>query len=328
MLLDRRELLGLGLAAAPALLGARPPVARARTPAVALVTADHEAHVAVVAVSGGGAGGGRVTHRIRTVEDPRSIQSAPGGRAVVTHGAPGAVSLLDGRARTVRRVLRGFGSPRYAAIAPGGRLAYVSDAAAGELVVVDLVAGRVTRRVGIGDGARHLTLHPAGHTLWVALGSSAAQIAVVDVRDPWRPRPAGRIAAPFLAHDVAFSPSGRRVWVTAGRVRRIAVFGAASRDVVRTLGADAAPQHVTFGPDVAYVASGDSGSVRVHTLRDGHVRRTTRVPVGSYNVQRTGGRVVTPSLGTGALTVLDAAGRRVAHVHVASAAHDACLISA
>jgi DNA-binding beta-propeller fold protein YncE len=326
MHLDRRELLGLGLAAAPALLGVRPTLALARAGGVALVTADREAHIAVVALDTRGPP--RVTHRIPTVEDPRSVQSAPGGHAVVTHGTPGAVSLVDGRAGRVRRVLRGFRSPRYAAIAPGGRLAYVSDAGTGEIVVVDLVAGRVTRRVGIGDGARHLTLHPAGHTLWVALGSSAAHIAVLDLRDPWRPRAAGHIAAPFLAHDVGFSPSGRRVWVTAGRERRIAVLGAASREVVRTLAADEAPQHVTFGPDVAYVASGDSGSVRVHALSDGHVRRTTRVPIGSYNVQRTGGRVVTPSLGTGALTVLDAAGRRVAQVHVASAAHDACLISA
>ena len=76
----------------------------------------------------------------------------------------------------------------------------------------------------------------------------------------------------------------------------------------------------------AYVASGDSGTVRVHALSDGHVRRRTRVPVGSYNVQRTGGRVLTPSLGTGALTVLDLRGAVVARAHIASAAHDACIV--
>jgi hypothetical protein len=117
------------------------------------------------------------------------------------------------------------------------------------------------------------------------------------------------------------------VWVTAGREPRIAILATAgTHRLVRTLDADAAPQHVTFGPDVAYVASGDDGRVRVHALSDGHARRRTRVPAGSYNVQRTGRRVLTPSLGTGALTVLDARGAVAARLTVASAAHDACIV--
>jgi DNA-binding beta-propeller fold protein YncE len=316
-MLDRREVLGLGVAALPALLGLRRPAAAAAAPGVALVTADTEAHVAVV-----GLAAGRVVGRIRTVEDPRSIERSPGGRwAIVGHAGAGAVSLLDVRERRVRRVLRGFSQPRYTAFAPGGRIAYVSDSGAGEVAVVDVLAGRVVRRIAAGDGARHLSLAPDGRRLWVALGSSAAAIAVLDGR-----RRVGALRPPFLAHDVAFSPSGRRVWVTAGRVRRIAVVSAFTREVVRVLDADAAPQHVAFGPALAYVASGDGGSVRVHALADGAVRRRTRVPIGSYNVQRTGTRVVTPSLGTGALTVLDAHGRVTASVPVAAHAHDACLV--
>jgi len=323
-MLDRRELLERAvLAAAPAVLGARLalPARAGAVATTALVTADTEAHLAVVSLARR-----RVTRRIATVEDPRSIQSGPAGRAVVGHAATGAVSLLEGRPLRVRRVLRGFGTPRYTAFAPGRPLAYVSDSAHGELAVVDVRAGRVVRRVAVGDGARHLALSPDGRWLWVALGSSAAEIAVVDVRDPERPRPAARLRVPFLVHDVGFSPSGRRVWVTAGRVPRIAVYAATTRRHLRTLSADAAPQHVSFGPDVAYVASGEAGTVVVHALSDGHVRRRTRVPRGSYNVQRTAARVVTPSLGTGALTILDARGAVTASIHVAAAAHDACLV--
>jgi hypothetical protein len=50
------------------------------------------------------------------------------------------------------------------------------------------------------------------------------------------------------------------------------------------------------------------------------------VAVGSYNVQRTGPRVVTPSLGSGRLTVLDGHGRVVGQVHAAESAHDACIV--
>jgi hypothetical protein len=318
---DRRTFLVGGAAWA---LGAAARADGARS-AFALVTADAEAHVAVVRT-----GDVRVVRRVRTVEDPRSIERSPGGTAaIVGHAGAGAITLLalgHGGDVRVRRVLRGFGQPRYTAFAPGGRgLAYVSDSATGELAVVDVRAGRVVRRVGVGDGARHLGISPDGRRLWIALGSSAAAIAVMDLRDPGRPRRLATVRAPFLVHDVAFSPSGRRVWATAGRARRVAVFSAFTGARLRDLPADDAPQHVTFGATVAYVASGDGASLTTHALADGHVLQRSRIPIGSYNVQRTGATVLTPSLGTGALTILDRHGRRIASGHVAEHAHDACV---
>src|SRR5262249_8131596 len=156
--------------------------------------------------------------------------------AVVAHTSADAITILerDGGGVSVRRVLRGFRQPRYTAIAPDGRLAYVTDSGSGELAVVDLVRARVLRRVDVGDLARHVTRDPAGRTLWVALGSSAKRVVVVDVADdPERPRVVRHVAPPFLAHDVAFAPGGRRVWVTAGRERRLAVYAAGGEHPIR-----------------------------------------------------------------------------------------------
>ena len=152
--LDRRAFLGLGLAALPALAGARAPAGREP---LALATADTEAHVVVV-----GLGRGVVQRRLATVEDPRSIESGPGGHVVVAHPAAGALSLLTMRPARVRRVLRGLGTPRYAAMTSDGRHAFVSDGSRGELVVVDLRRARVVAGVEVGAGARHLSLDPAG----------------------------------------------------------------------------------------------------------------------------------------------------------------------
>jgi DNA-binding beta-propeller fold protein YncE len=245
---------------------------------------------------------------------------------VVAHPAAGALSLLTARPARVRRVLRGLGAPRYTAFAPGGAHAFVTDGERGEVIVVDMRRGRIVGGVEVGAGARHVTLDPAGRTLWAALGSSASAIAVVDVSEPARPRLRRRVHPPFLAHDVAFSPSGRRVWVTAGRERRMAVLPARGGARPVLLGADAAPQHVSFGRGVAYVASGDGASVRTHDLADGRLRRVARVPYGSYNVQTGAGAVVTPSLARGTLTVLDRGGRVLREVQVARAAHDACIV--
>jgi hypothetical protein len=126
---------------------------------------------------------------------------------------------------------------------------------------------------------------------------------------------------------VVFSPSGRRVWVTAGRERRLAVMPAGGDGRAVVLDADQAPQHVSFGDGVAFVASGDGGSMRVHDLADGRVRHVARVPLGSYNVQAGAGAIVTPSLASGRLTILDRSGTVRRELKVARAAHDACILN-
>jgi hypothetical protein len=318
--MNRREFLAAGLSAAPLLRCASLPVVAAREP-IALVTADTEAHVAVVSL-----GGHRVVRRVATIAGPRSIQSGAGGVAIVGHTAAAAVTLLEGRPPRVRRVLRGFEQPRYTAFAADGRHAFVTDSGSGEVAVIDLRRGRVVRRVHVGVLARHVTVDPAGRRLWIALGSSAAAVAVVDITDPVRPRLARTVRPRFLVHDVGFSPSGRRVWLSAGREPALAIYRADGHGPVRRLDADLAPQHITFGPSMAYVASGEGRSLHVHSLADGRLLRAARIPIGSYNVQRGAGLVLTPSLNAGTLTLLDRHGRVRAAPRIAQAAHDACVV--
>ena len=159
-----------------------------------------------------------------------------------------------------------------------------------------------------------------GRTLWIGLGTASPELAVVDVSDPRRPRLTGHVRPPFAAHDVGFAPSGR-VWVTAGEERRISAHG-------RLLEADAAPQHVTFLRGRAFVTSGNDGTLRVYDEASARLLHTTRVPVGSYNVQFAAGRVLTPSLNVGTLCVLDANGNLRERIRVASSSHDACVVPA
>lgn len=289
------------------------------TPAVVLVTADTESHVAVVAPASG-----RIRARIATREGPRSIEAAPGARAVVAHTTEGVVTLLEDR--RVRRVLGGFSEPRYTAVHPDGRHAYVSDSAQGTVHVIDLPRGRVVGGADVGDLARHLTIAPDARTLYVSLGTRARAIAIVDVSHPTAPRVRGRLDPPFLAHDVACTPDGRRLWVSSGDRRQLAVYARGASAPLAVLPAGAPPQHVSFAGARAYVASGDDGTLEVRRSADGRLHRTTSVPVGSYNVQRGAAWVTTPSLELGTLVVADLDGRIVSRTHIAPAAHDACVL--
>ena len=315
--MDRRRF--LGLAAATILFG--PDAARAAAPALAIATCDVDARLAVV-----DARTGRLVRSIGCLPDPRSIELVGGRTALVCHTGAGAVSLVDGSSLVVRRVVHGFREPRYTAAHPDGRHAFVTDSGASEVVAVDVVEGRRLGRLKLDEWARHVTAEPSGRRLWVGLGSASERVAIVDVSDPTRPRLERMLRPPFLAHDVGYEPSGARVWVTSGSAREVAVYDSRGRLQLR-LAADAAPQHVTFSSRAAYVTSGNDGTLRVVSLSDGRELRSARVPVGSYNVQSGGGLILTPSLDTGALSVLDRAARLLRETKVASSSHDACFVA-
>jgi hypothetical protein len=290
----------------------------ARSPLV-LVTADLESRVLAL-----DAASGRVRKAIAIDAYPRSIERV-GERAVVAHSERGAVSILDVRSLRVAHVLRGFAEPRYTAAHPDGRHAFVTDAASGELVALDLPRGRVLAHVWVGMRARHVTIDPLGTRVWVALGSKAEEVVVVDIRTPSRPRLVERFRPPFLAHDVACSPDGRHLWVSSGDRFELAVYELRRGRLVRRPSGDWPPQHVTFSREVVYVTSGWSGTLRLHRADGGPLRQVT-VPVGSYNVQHGLGRVVTPSLRDGSVTILDDSGRVVRSRSVARSSHDACVV--
>jgi DNA-binding beta-propeller fold protein YncE len=303
---NRREFL-VAAAAAPIALRTRSPLA--------LATADLESAVVVVDPFAG-----RVLLRIDTGADPRSIERV-GETAVVAHTATGNVTLLGGFA--VRHMLGGFGEPRYTAASPDGRFAYVTDSGRADLAVLDVVRARVVTRLHLGGWPRHVSIDSAGRTLWVALGSAARDLAVVDVTRPSHPRHLGTVRPPFRLHDVGFVPGSRHVWITSGDSRVVAIHDARNGHVLKRLPAGSPPQHVTFDRTRAYVTSGDDGTLRVHAL-DGRLLRTTPIPTGSYNVQRGGGRILTPSLARGTLCVLDEAGDVMIRIKIADSSHDAC----
>jgi DNA-binding beta-propeller fold protein YncE len=314
---NRREFLALGASIA---LAPRTAAAELAAPPLALVTADLEARLVVVDLRNGRARGS-----IRTLPHPRSIETV-GGTAVVAHSEIGAVTLVDAATLRPVRVLRAFREPRYTAAHPHGRYAFVTDAELGQVVTIDVVRGEIVGRCQVGRLARHVTIGPRGRALWVALGSKAEEIAIVDVRMPARPRLVRTFRPPFLAHDVGWSPSGRHVWVTSGDRVDVAIYEVRTTRVARVISADTPPQHVTFARDTAYVASGWSGTLRVHRT-DGTAVSWTAVPVGSYNVQYGAERIVTPSLERGTISILDERGRVLRSRRIATSCHDSCVVT-
>jgi DNA-binding beta-propeller fold protein YncE len=142
---DRRTFLvsvasgSYALVTAPAAFAAR----LGGTP-VAYVTADLESHVVVLDLETTA-----VRERIRTGPGPRSIESLHDRIALVAHTEHGVVTLLDAATARVRAELEGFEAPRYTAVHPRAPLAYVTDSAGEQVVVVDADRARVIRRTSV-----------------------------------------------------------------------------------------------------------------------------------------------------------------------------------
>jgi hypothetical protein len=325
--MDRRDFL-LAAAAGPLALSFAPRALAeplGGTP-LAFVTADLESHVVALDLATG-----RTVARIQTSGGPRSIEAVQGTKAVVAHTERGVVSILDSISGKVRTELPDFAAPRYTAARPPSSfaaeslLAYVTDSVAGEVVTLDVARGSVVARATVPGAARHITITPDGDAIWTALGSKAAQIAVLDTRTARRPELVRVVRPPFLAHDVVAAPDGRHVWVTSGDSRRVAIYGRAGRTPVVQIAAGAPPQHIAFVGRLAFVTSGDDGTVSVHR-QDGRRVHQADVPVGSYNVTFGWRRAVIPSLSSGTVVFLDPGGQVRTSRKVARAAHDACVL--
>jgi YVTN family beta-propeller protein len=265
---------------------------------VALVTAETENEVIAVSLPSG-----RVLRRVH-VTDPETVAATPSGQVAVV-SPKGTVTLLDWRSLRLLAVLRDFRSPQIAAITPDGQWVYVTDAATGDLSVIELQTRRVVDRVFVGAGAHHLTISPNFQRAWVALGEAAKTIVVLNTSKANRPRVVGRIHTRVPAHDLAFSPNGRTVWVSSARAAYVSVLNADSSRTVATIPAGRGPQHIAFGPYThprAFITSGYSSTIETVSLATHKVIRRQSVAYGSFNLATAGGLVVTSSLLDGALT--------------------------
>jgi DNA-binding beta-propeller fold protein YncE len=280
---------------------ARPARSTVRPRPVAIVSVEGEDGVFEVSLPGG-----RIVRRAAVAPHPTTVAAGPAGPVLAVSPQAGVVTLLDPRTLRREQVVRGFRSPQIAAVAPGGRWALVTDAAAGTVSALDLRTGNVADRVRVGSGAHHIAISPDGRRAWVALGETAAEIVTVDCADMRRLRVTGRIAPTVPAHDLAFAPGGATVWVTSATRPFVSVLAAASGRLLARVPAGPAPQHVAFGGGYAYLSSGYGSSIEMVARADGRVVRTAAVPYGSFNLAVSGRVLVVTSLLDGRVTELDA----------------------
>jgi WD40 repeat protein len=235
---------------------------------------------------------------------------------LISAGADGIVRLRDGGTGAERSAFRAHGGAVTAlAVAPDGRLATAGPPGAardGAEVKLWSAEGRPLAELGRLHGTvRRLVFGPGGRTLAAAcdgpsggafLWESGSGRAVVTLRDQING-----------AADVAFSPDGRRLFVT-GFDGRLRVWDAGTFQAIASLPVARAglPPSLTVSPDSATLAVvGEGATVELLESWTGPVARVLHTfwspRAGAFSPD---GRHFAANSDTGAVAVWDVAARR------------------
>ena len=267
--------------------------------AEALVTDERQNRLLVVELATG-----RVVRRVPLPADPEDVASnGDGGVVVVTSSSAGKVTVL---ARDTLRPIKTFGgfvAPHIVEVSPDAQYAYVTDDVRGTVTVIRLSDMRLGSTVAVGAGAHHLAFSPNEHYVWIALGESAAEVAILETADPAHPRLVGRFSPGFPAHDLSFSPDGRHVWITSAAGPDVGVFSASTHRLLYRVPVGAPPQHIAFDGRFAYLTSGYGSTIEKVDAATGRVIERARAPYGSFELAAADGYVATASLLRGTLAI-------------------------
>jgi YVTN family beta-propeller protein len=166
-------------------------------------------------------------------------------RSMSAVNAPARIAVINRKTMTLEEVEVLVPRPHGLAVAADGRHAYVASLGANQLAVYD--ARR--EQVGIvdvpgGDTSQvlvQLAVSPDGRTL-VATAQLPGKLLVFDLTDPAKPKLVHSVAVGEWPWLVAFTPSGREVWVPNQRSNDVSVVDARTWTLLATVKGDAFAQ--------------------------------------------------------------------------------------
>ena len=290
--------------------GARSVIAARGPSPQALVTDESQNRLLVVDLPSG-----RIARSVTVPPDPEDIATlGNGGVVIVVSTRAGIVTVFNRHTLRPIKSFSGFDQPHIAAVSPDGSYAYITDDARGTLTVIRLSDMRVTATVAVGIGAHHLAFSPTERTVWVALGETAQQITTLSTVtsrptgetpfvNPGRPRVVGHFIPGFPAHDLAFSPDGRSIWITSAAGSDVTAFDAHTHRVLFSIPVGAPPQHLVFEGRYAYLTSGYGRVIEKVDATTGRVLTRASSPYGSFELAAGDGYVVSSSLLDGTLAI-------------------------
>jgi DNA-binding beta-propeller fold protein YncE len=197
-----------------------------------------------------------------------------GEHIVVTNEGAGRLDFVS-RSGQRRGSIPLRADPHDVAVAPNGRVGWVSLDGDDALAVVDLRRREVRRYVRTGEQPHDLLFPPGGGRLWVTDWSGVLHILTQ------RGRIARTLAVGEETHHLTFEPEGVRGWVTDNGTRRLLAIDTERLRVVEEASTGGAPHHVAVTADGRWVVVVDNTNGRLIRYRASDGRRAGTIAVGA-----------------------------------------------
>lgn len=210
---------------------------------------------------------------------PHDAKFGPDGLLYVTTELTNTIDVIDPRSRRiVAKISTDQPESHMIAITRDGKRAYTSNAHAGTVSVVDLVARKPIAVIPISSYAQRISLSVDDRMAFTA-DQTKAQLAVIDTATD---RVKTWIPLPSRAYGTAPTLDGRWLLAALPDANQVAVVDLQSLKLVRTVDVARDPQEILVRPDngVAYVAS-HVGKVSVVNLSTWQVEKFIDVGRGS-----------------------------------------------
>jgi YVTN family beta-propeller protein len=205
-------------------------------------------------------------------ERPHHPLFGPDGRLYVTTEVTNTITVIDPKTnQIVDRIPTGQPESHMLVITRDGKRAYTSNAHAGTVSAIDLVARKVTAVIPISSYAQRIALS-VDDALAFTADQTEPRLAVIDARTNQRKQ---WVALPGIAYGTAPTPDGRWLVIALPSVNKVGVLDLTSMQLARTFDVPKAPQEVVVRPDgrYAYVSCDASRQVAVIDLKDWKVDR-------------------------------------------------------
>lgn len=232
----------------------------------------------------------KVIECIEVGKRPRGlVASADGNRLYVAVSDDNRIAVVDTASRKVLRSIPSGSDPETFALSPDEKQLFVANEDANELSVIDMATGE-RRGIAVGGEPEGTAVSPDGNTI-VQASESGSMAHVIDAKS-------GAVRANLMVDTrprfVAFTPGGRRFWVSSEARATVTVFETSSLRAVGKIDFDRAdlteeiiqPVGVRFTGDGrrAFVALGRGKLVAEVDPETLAIRRTWPVGLRAWNL--------------------------------------------
>ena len=234
----------------------------------------------------------KVTKVIATPPSPLAVDISPDGQtAYVANNETDELLVIDVAAGSVTKKIPVGTEPVAVAISPDGKVVYVATRTANELTAIDVKTLSLLTRVDAGMRPQAIAIASRGDVAFVP-DESIPSVTLVDLKKHmsksyFMVQPLPKTTPAAALQSAVFSPDGKRLYVTTGFGRSVAIVDPIKKVTVGMIDdVGAFPRGIAISADgkKLYTANGPSNDVAIIDVASKKVQARVAVPGAPWSV--------------------------------------------